>query len=49
MQTRSWRWLRIRVEQLLTVPPHAYGTTSMPATRLGLALFPPKKTGGGDG
>lgn len=42
LTARSWRWLRVRVEQLLAVPPHAYGTAAMPATRIGLRLNPPK-------
>lgn len=42
LEARSWRWLRIRVEQLLTVPPHAFGSSVMPSTRIGYKLHPPK-------
>lgn len=41
MRGRSWRWLRVRIEQLLTIPP-AYLADGRPvqATRLGHTLFP---------
>lgn len=40
---RSWRWLRLRILALLEIPPNvAPDGTAFPATRLGLALRPPK-------
>lgn len=49
LASRSWRWLRVRIMQLLTIPPTAYGRVSMPASRLGLALYPPKTKPTDDG
>lgn len=42
LTSRSWRWLRVRVEQLLTVPPQAFGSAVMQQTRIGYKLHPPK-------
>lgn len=41
LESRSWRWLRIRVEQLFSVPPAAFGSEAIPQTRIGLRLTPP--------
>lgn len=42
LERRSWRWLRVRVEQLLTVPPSQYGRAAIHNTRIGHALAPPQ-------
>lgn len=47
LRARTWRWLRTRVVQLLSVPPTLVPlpdgrTITVPATRVGLALDPPK-------
>ena len=46
MAARSWRWLRTRVDGLLTMPPTVAvfptHTQIIPATRVGFALNPPE-------
>ena len=52
MQSRSWRWLKRRIEQLLTRPPSIVigpngKSLTIHGTRLALALDPPKSVDGG--
>lgn len=47
LAARPWRWLRVRVVQLLSIPPSVVvrpdgKSFTVPATRIGLALDPPK-------
>ena len=47
MRARSWRWLKVRVDGLLTGPPTVVVYPSgqsqiLPTTRVGFALNPPK-------
>jgi hypothetical protein len=43
LRGRSWRWLRIRVEGLLAVPPQVTDSgVVVQATRLGGQLRPPE-------
>ena len=50
LRSRTYRWLRVRIEGLLTVPPvihyapteDGYKLVRIPQTRLGLALDPPE-------
>lgn len=51
MRSRTWRWLRVRIEGLLSVPPVlSWNPEGHPVwvqqTRLGLTLDPPKLTKG---
>lgn len=52
MRARSWRWLSIRITELLAVPDAIVAVVDgkghlkqlrIPQTRLGLALSPPKE------
>ena len=48
LRARTWRWLRMRVVELLSLPPTVVpfpdgATVTVPATRIGLALEPPKR------
>lgn len=48
MVSRSWRWLRTRIVALLDVPPTVDPAGRIVhATRIGLALDPPKEVRGG--
>lgn len=44
MTSRTWRWLRVRIVELFSVPPNVdpHGRV-IHATRIGLALEPPKE------
>jgi len=51
MRSRTWRWLKVRIEGLLSIPPALSWTPDGHAvwvqqTRLGLALDPPDLQGG---
>lgn len=47
MRSRSWRWLRTRIEELFSIPPVLLvvgdKVLTIPQTRIGYTLAPPGK------